>query len=171
MRSKAPGASPKEVPVNLATVVALCVFAFLGIGTALNPDLVSTRFSLATGFGMVEAPVILLLVLFTAGSWFLFLVINSVSQDPLLRKIERLSGSVAEKERELLKMKASFFDESVETLQGAALRLDRRLRELEPVLNLRRAESFASPGAGEPRTAHPEPMEGARPRGARGYPG
>ena len=139
--------------MNLATVVALCVFAVLGLGTALNPDLVSTRFSLATGFGMVEAPVILLLVLFTAGSWFLFLVITSVSQDLLLRKIERLSGSVAEKERELLKMKASFFDESVETLQSAALRLDRRLRELEPLLSQRRADPFSSSGAGEHRAA------------------
>ncbi len=139
--------------MNLATVVALCIFALLGIGTALNPDLVATRFPVATGFGTVSPPVILMLVLIAAGSWFLFLLITSVSQGFLLQKIERLTAAIAEKERELLKLKATYFDESMETLQSAAVRLDRRLRDLDPLLAPRRGEPHPQPASREGRAA------------------
>ncbi len=129
--------------MNLATMVALCCIILLGIGTTLNADLVATLFPVATGFGTVSAPVILILVLFTAGSWFLFLLVTSVSQDALLQKLGRLSATLAEKDREVLRLKAICFDfdESMETFQGVAARLDRRLRDLEPMLAGRRQES------------------------------
>ncbi len=132
--------------MNLATAVALFCITLLGIGTSLNPDLVSTRFALATGYGTMNAPVILILVLFAAGSWFLFLLVTSVSQGILLRKIERLSAALDDKECELLKVKANSFDDSVETLHNAAVRLDRRLRELEPVLGGRKGEPATHAG-------------------------
>jgi hypothetical protein len=147
------GAMRKEIPMNLATAVALVCIIFLGLGTTLNPDLVATRFPVATGYGTAHAPVILILVLFAAGSWFLFLLITSVSQGILLRKIEQLSAALADKEREVLRVKAGFFDESVETLQAVAGRLDRRLRELEPVLAGRRGEPVAPAGGLESRAA------------------
>jgi len=134
--------------MNLATAIALCLFAVLGIGISLNADLVSTRFSVATGFGTVNAPVILLLVLLAAGSWFLFLVATAVSQQFLLLRIERLGAALADKERELLRVKATFFDESVDTLQNVAVRLDRRVRELEPVLATRKPEPASQPHVG-----------------------
>ncbi len=139
--------------MNLATAVALVCLILLGIGTTLNPDLVSTRFTVATGYGTVDAPVILILVLFAAGSWFLFLLVTSVSQGILLRKIERLSTAVAEKDREVLRLKASFFDESAETLQNVTVRLDRRLRELEPLLAGRKNESAHHAAGVEGRAA------------------
>lgn len=132
--------------MNLATAIALLCITVLGIGATLNPDLVSTRFPVATGYGTVSAPVILILVLFAAGSWFLFLLVTSVSQGILVRKIERLSAGLADKERELLKLKATFFDESAETLQSVAVRLDRRLRDVEPLLAGRRGEPAAHAG-------------------------
>ena len=139
--------------MNLATVIALCLFALLGIGVTLNADLVATRFPLATGYGSVEAPVILILVLLTAGSWFLFLVATAVSQQLLLQRIERLSAALADKEREMLRAKATFFDQSVNTLQSIAARLDRRVRELEPVLAARQQDPGVQTPAGrfEPR--------------------
>ncbi|HEY7675782.1 MAG TPA: hypothetical protein VIG69_01830 [Candidatus Methylomirabilis sp.] len=139
--------------MNLATAVALLCIILLGLGTSLNPDLVATRFPVATGYGTVEAPVILILVLFAAGSWFLFLLATSVAQGILLRKIERLSAAVAEKDREVLRLKAGFFDESAETLQHIAVRLDRRLRELEPLLAGRRGEPPTHAAAVEGRAA------------------
>ncbi len=139
--------------MNLATAVALACIILLGIGTTLNPDLVSTRFPVATGYGTVDAPVILILVLFAAGSWFLFLLVTSVSQGILLRKIERLSAALANKDRELLHLKASFFDESAETMQDVAVRLDHRLRELEPLLAGRRGQPTAHAAGLENRVA------------------
>ncbi len=132
--------------MNLVTAVALLLIALLGIGTTFNADLVATRFPVATGYGTVNAPVILILVLFAAGSWFLFLPLTSVSQEVLLRKIERLSAALDDKERELLKVKATCFDESVEILHNAAVRLDRRLRDLEPLLAGRKGEPVAPAG-------------------------
>ena len=139
--------------MNLATAVALLCITLLGIGATLNPDLVSTRFAVTTGYGTVSAPVILILVLFAAGSWFLFLLVTSVSQGILVRKIERLSAALADKERELLKLKATFFDESAETLQSVAVRLDRRLRDLDPLLAGRRGEPAGRAGGLEERVA------------------
>jgi hypothetical protein len=129
--------------MNLATAVALVCIIVLGLGTTLNPDLVATRFPVATAYGTVDAPVILILVLFAAGSWFLFLLVTSVSQGILLRKIEQLSAALAAKDREVLRLKAGFFDESAETLHDITAGLDRRLRELEPLLAGRRGEPAA----------------------------
>src|SRR5262245_28785436 len=98
--------------MNLVTAVAISLMLLLGVGTILNADLVATPFPVATGFDTVTAPAILILVIFAAGSWFLFLLLTSVSQDILLRRIERLSGALAEKDRELLHVKATLFDES-----------------------------------------------------------
>jgi len=126
--------------MNLVTSVALCFIILLGLGTSLNADLVAARFPVATPYGTVEAPVILILVLFAAGSWFLFLFATSVAQGILLRKIERLSAALAEKDREVLRLKAGFFVESAENLQHLAVRLERRLRELEPLPAGRRGE-------------------------------
>ncbi len=126
--------------MNIVTAVALFLIVLLGIGTTLNADLLATLFPVATGFGTVKVPAILILVIFAAGSWFLFLLLTSLVQDMLLRKIERLSIALAEKDRELLRVKATAFDESVETLQSVAVRLDRRLRDLEPMLPGRRGE-------------------------------
>ena len=139
--------------MNVATAVALLCIIVLGIGTTLNADLVSTRFPVATGYATVNAPVILILVLFAAGSWFLFLLVTSVTQGTLLRKIERLSAALADKEHELLRLKATFFDESSETLQSVAVRLDRRLRDLEPLMAGRRTEVAAHGSGLEGRAA------------------
>jgi hypothetical protein len=139
--------------MNLATAVALCCILLLGLGTSFNADLVATRFPVATAYGTVDAPVILILVLFAAGSWFLFLLVTSVSQGFLLRKIERLSAALAAKDREVLRLKASLFDESAETLQDITVRLDRRLRELEPLLAGRRGEPPAHATGLEGRAA------------------
>ncbi len=132
--------------MNLVTALAICLMVLLGIGTVLNAELAATAFPVATGFATVNAPVILVLVIFAAGSWFLFLLLSSVSQDILLRRIERLSGALAEKDRELLRVKATAFDESMETLQNVAARLDRRLRDLEPLLAGRRGEAARHAG-------------------------
>lgn len=155
--------------MNLATAIALCLFAILGIGTTLNADLVATRFPVATGFGQVDAPVILILVLLAAGSWFLFLVATAVSQRFLLQRIERLGAALADKERELLRVKATFFDESVDTLQNVAVRLDRRVREMEPLLAGRTPEPAAQApaGSGEVRGHERGPVaRGLHPREA-----
>jgi hypothetical protein len=133
--------------MNLVTALAICLMLLMGLGTILNADLVATTFPVATGFGTLTAPAILILVIFAAGSWFLFLLLTSVSQDILLRRIERLSGALAEKERELLHLKATLFDESMETLQSVAVRLDRRLRDLEPLLAGRKGDHTATPAA------------------------
>ncbi len=133
--------------MKVTTALALTGIALLGFGAALNADLVATRLPVATGHGTVSAPVILILILFAAGSWFLFLLITSVSQGALVQKIERLSTALVEKDREVLQLKATFFDESAETLQNVALRLDRRLRDLEPMLAGRQAEPAPHAGA------------------------
>jgi hypothetical protein len=139
--------------MNLVTSVALFSILLLGLGTSLNADLVAARFPVATAYGTVDAPVILILVLFAAGSWFLFLFATSVAQGILLRKIERLSAALAEKDREVLRLKAGFLDEPAETLQHIAVRLDRRLRELEPLLAGRRGEPPAHAAGLEGRAA------------------
>jgi hypothetical protein len=64
----------------------------------------------------------------------------------LLRKIERLSIALAEKDREVLRLKANASDESIEILQGIAARLDRRLRDLEPGLAGRRDDAVRPAG-------------------------
>ncbi len=139
--------------MNLATAVVFLCVTLLGVGATLNADLVSARFPLAIGYSTVSAPVILILVLFAAGSWFLLLLVTSVSQGSLLRQIEGLSAALADKGRELLKLKATFFDESAETLQNVAVRLDHRLRELEPLLAGRRGEPAVHAGGLESRAA------------------
>jgi hypothetical protein len=107
----------------------------------LNAELVLRRFPLVTGFGTVNAPLILCLVLFAGGSWILFLLVTSVSQGILLGKLEGLSVALDEKDRELVRVKAAFLDEAVQTLRNVAGRLDHRLRDLEPLLAGRLGES------------------------------
>lgn len=133
--------------MKFATAAAVFVIALLAIGSLLNADLVLRRFPLDTGFGTVNAPLILGLVLFAGGSWILFLLVTSVSQGILLRKLECLSVASDEKDRELMRVKAAFFDEAVQTLRNVAGRLDHRLRELEPVLAVRRGESGSRPAS------------------------
>ena len=135
----------------LATAVVLSVITLLGIGSVLNADLVLRRFPTVTGFGTVGAPLILCLVLFAAGSWVLFLLATSVSQWLLLRRLESLSVALDEKDRELMRVKAAFFDEAVQTLRNVAGRLDQRLRDLEPPLAGRRGESVPYAGSLERR--------------------
>ena len=136
------GAIREEASMKPGIVFGLfCVTLFvLGIGTTLNADLVSTRYEIATGFGTVTAPVILILVLFTAGSWFLFFLVTSFSQGFLLRKVEHVSTAFAAKDRELQTMKAALFEESAETLRRIAVRLNPRLYEPGPLLAGRKAE-------------------------------
>ncbi len=126
--------------MKLAAALVFSVTALLGVGSVFNADLVLRRFPVVTGFGTVSAPLILCLVLFAAGSWVLFLLATSVSHGILLRKLENLSVALDDKDRELMRTKAAFFDESVETLRNVAGRLDQRLRELEPLLPGRRGE-------------------------------
>lgn len=126
--------------MKAATAVVLSVIAVLGIGSALNTDLVLRRFPVETGFRTVSAPAILCLVLFAAGSWVLFLLATSVSHAMLLRKLEHLPVALDDKDRELMRAKATCFDESVETLRNVAGRLNQRLGELEPLLGGRRGE-------------------------------
>ncbi len=125
--ASAPGR--RKVVVNTATGVSFCLFAFLGIATTLNLDLLSMRFPLATGYGTVNAPVILILVLLAAASWVLLAILAQVSRWTLLQRIKNLSVVLDKKNRELLQMKATLLGESAKTLHGAAGRLDRRLRE------------------------------------------
>ncbi len=139
--------------MKVATAAVLFVLALVGAGSALNAELVLRRFPVVTGFGTVNAPLILLLVLFGAGSWVLFLVAASVSQGILLGKVSSLSVALDEKDRELMRMKAAFFDESVQTLRNVAGRLDMRLRELEPLLAGRRADPVPHPSSYESRAA------------------
>ncbi len=117
--------------MKLATTISLCLIAFLVLGSALNADLVRKPFPVNTGFDAVEFPVILILVLFAAGSWLLFLLITSVSQGVLLQKIQELSVALDEKDRELFRVKATFFDETLEPLNGVPSCLDRRQRNSE----------------------------------------
>ncbi len=124
-----------------ATAAVVFVIALLAIGSLLNADLVLRRFPLVTGFGTVNAPLVLCLVLFAGGSWFLFLLVTSVSQGILLGKLEGLSVALDDKDRELMRVKAAFFDEAVQTLRNVAGRLDHRLRDLEPLPAGRRGES------------------------------
>ncbi len=112
-----------------ATGVAFCLFAFLGIATMLNLDLLSVRFPVATGYGTVNAPVILILVLVAAGSWVLFAILAQVSRRTLVQRIESLSTVLDKKHRELLQMKATLLGEFTRTLHDAAGRLDWRMRE------------------------------------------
>ncbi len=139
--------------MKVATAVVLFVLTLAGVGSGLNADLVMRRFPVVTGFGTVNVPLILCLVLFAAGSWVLFLFATSVSQGLLLRKLQGLTVALDDKDRELMRTKAAFFDESVETLRSAAGRLDQRLRELEPLLAARRAETAPRTSALESRAA------------------
>jgi len=139
--------------MKAATVVVLSVIAVLGVGSALNADLVLRRFPLETGFRMVSVPAILCLVLFAAGSWVLFLLATSVSHAMLLRKLENLSVALDDKDRELMRAKAACFDESVETLRNVAGRLNQRLGELEPLLAWRRGEPVPHVSSLESRAA------------------
>ncbi len=139
--------------MKVATAVVLFVLTLVGVGSALNADLVLRRFPVVTGFGTVNAPLILFLVLFGAGSWVLFLLATSVSQGLLLRKLQGLTVALDDKDRELMRTKAAFFDESVETLRSAAGRLDQRLRELEPLLAGRRADPAPRASGLESRAA------------------
>jgi len=139
--------------MKLATAIALVIVALLGIGVALNTDLVLRRFPLDAGFRTVSLPVILCLVLFAAGSWILFLVAASTSQGYLLRKVEDLSLSLDKKERELMEVKAASFDDAVETLRKVAVRLDQRLRDLDTILIARAGEPIRHTAGVESRAA------------------
>lgn len=132
--------------MNVPTVVALAFIIILGIGITLNPDLVLTPFPVATGLGAAHVPVILILTLFVAASWVLFLLVASIDQRLLLRRIERLSATLAGKEREVLRAKAASLGGSVEALQGVARRLDAHLRGLEATSGARGREGRLPPG-------------------------
>jgi hypothetical protein len=119
--------------MRFVTVVVLCAITLLTIGSVLNAELVMLPVSTNTGFATVSVPLILYVVLFAAVSWVLFLAATVVSQGLLLRKVESLSVALQEKDREVQRIKAAFFDESVETLRTVAGRLEQRLRELEPL--------------------------------------
>ncbi len=139
--------------MKLATAIALLFIALLGVGAVLNTDLVLRRFPVDAGFAGASVPVILCLVLFAAGSWILFLVAASTSQGYLLRKVEDLSIDLDEKERELLRLKAASFDETVETLRNITMRLDQRLHELDVMLAQRPREPIRHPAGLESRAA------------------
>lgn len=130
-----------------ATAAVVFIIALLAMGSLLNADLLLRRFPLITGFGTVHAPLILCLVLFAGGSWMLFLLVISVSQGILLGKLKGLSVALDEMDRELMRVKAAIFDGAVQTLRDVAGRLDHRLRELEPVLAVRRGESGSRPAS------------------------
>ena len=55
----------------------------------------------------------------------------------------------------MLRLKVTFFDESAETMQRVAQRLDLRLRELEPLLARRRGEPAELAGSLESQAASP----------------
>jgi hypothetical protein len=140
-----------EASMKLATAIVVSVITLLGLGSALNGELVFRRFPVVTGFTTVSLPVILCLVLFAAGSWLLFLLATAMSQGLLLRKVEDLSAGLDEKDRQLMRSKAAYFDESVQTLRNVAGRLDQRLRELEPLLAGRKGEPVPHTGTRESR--------------------
>jgi hypothetical protein len=143
----------KEIAMKLATAIALVLIALLGIGAFFNSDLVLRRFPVGIGYRTVSVPVILCLVLFAAGSWVLFLVAASTSQGYLLRKVEDLSVTLDERERELLQVKAASFEEAAETLRNVTVRLDQRLRDLEKMLAARPEEPVRRPAGVESRAA------------------
>jgi hypothetical protein len=58
-----------------------------------------------------------------------------------LGKLEGLSVALDEKDGEMMRVQAAFFNEAVQTLRNVAGRLDHRLRDLEPLLAERLGES------------------------------
>ena len=82
----------------------------------------------------------------------MFLLVTWVSQGILLGKLEGLSVALDEKDRELMRVKAAFFDDAVQALRNVAGRLDHRLRDLEPLLAGRRGESVPYASSLEHRT-------------------
>ena len=145
--------------MSLPMVLAAGVVLFLGVGSALNPDLVLTRFGLATGYGTVQVPVILVLVLFAAGSWIVFVVLWEVSQRVLLHRLERQAAALGQKDRDLLRMRAARSDGSMEAFQNTVQLLDRRVRELDALLSGLR-------GLGPDRVGGPPGSPAVPPRGA-----
>lgn len=120
--------------MSLMTGAALCLFAILGIAAGVNVGLVSMRLPVATGLGTTYAPVVLMLALFVVGSWLLLLFLASLGQRSLHQRLGRLSIALAEKERELLQVKATSLDQSAESLRQAAARLEQQLADMAPLL-------------------------------------
>ena len=104
----------------MRTQIVLIVVC-LALATAfalLNPDLLYQPSMLNTGFGRVVTPSITVLLVFAAASWILLLASGVFAEWRSERRMARMTETLAQRDREILQLKASAFDQLQDILRS-----------------------------------------------------
>lgn len=104
----------------MRTQVALLVIclAMAAAFALLNADLLYQPSMLNLGFERVVVPSFTVLVVFAAASWILLLILGVLTDWQWERRITRVTKTLALRDREILQLKASAFDQLQDILRA-----------------------------------------------------
>ncbi len=126
--------------------MTLILLVVAGAFAVLNPDLVYQPSLVNTGLGARELPSIAALLVFAAASWIVLLLGGLLAEWRWQRSAAVMETTMAVKDREILQLKASAFDQLQDILRS-------RIAAPEPSVVIDRRSVDRTPPPGEPQPA------------------